>query len=38
MTPLENEWTLLTIPQAGHFVQHQAAEFVTRSIVKWLDR
>jgi epoxide hydrolase 4 len=35
---LEKEWTLFTIPQAGHFVQHQAAELVTRSIVKWLDR
>ncbi len=34
---LENDWTLFTIPQAGHFVQHQAAELVTRSIVKWLD-
>jgi pimeloyl-ACP methyl ester carboxylesterase len=35
---LENYWTLLTIHQAGHFVQHDAAELVTRTIVKWLDR
>lgn len=35
---LENEWTLLTIPQAGHFVQHDAAELVSRAIVSWLTR
>jgi pimeloyl-ACP methyl ester carboxylesterase len=35
---LENKWTLLTIPQAGHFVQHDAADLVTRTIVNWLDR
>ncbi len=35
---LENDWTLLTIPQAGHFVQHDAADLVTRTIVSWLAR
>ena len=35
---LENDWTLLTIPHAGHFVQHDAADLVTRSIVSWLTR
>jgi epoxide hydrolase 4 len=35
---LENDWTLLTIPHAGHFVQHDAADLVTRTIVNWLAR
>lgn len=35
---LENDWTLLTIPHAGHFVQHDAADFVTRTILSWLAR
>jgi pimeloyl-ACP methyl ester carboxylesterase len=35
---LENDWTLLTIPQAGHFVQHDAPELVTHTIVNWLAR
>jgi epoxide hydrolase 4 len=33
---LENSWTLLTIPQAGHFVQHDAADLVSSTIEKWL--
>lgn len=33
---LENSWTLLTIPHAGHFVQHDAADLVSRTIEKWL--
>jgi pimeloyl-ACP methyl ester carboxylesterase len=33
---LENSWTLLTIPDADHFVQHDAANLVTRTILKWL--
>jgi len=33
---LENDWNLLTIRQAGHFVQHDAAELVTNTIVNWL--
>jgi len=28
--------TLITLPNAGHFVQHDAAEFVTRKMVVWL--
>ena len=35
---LENDWTLLTIRQAGHFVQHDAADLVTRDILNWLAR
>jgi epoxide hydrolase 4 len=35
---LENDWTLVTIPHAGHFVQHDAAELVTKTIVNWLAR
>ncbi len=35
---LENDWTLLTIPHAGHFVQHDAADLVTRTILSWLNR
>ncbi len=33
---LENDWTLLTIPHAGHFVLHDAADLVTRAISSWL--
>ena len=33
---IENDWTLLTIPNAEHFVQHDAADLVTRSILIWL--
>ena len=35
---LENDWTLLTIRQAGHFVQQDAADVVTRNILNWLAR
>jgi pimeloyl-ACP methyl ester carboxylesterase len=35
---LENDWTFLTIRQAGHVVQHDAADLVTRNIVNWLAR
>jgi epoxide hydrolase 4 len=35
---LENDWTLLTIPSAGHFVQHDAADLVTQTILNWLAR
>jgi pimeloyl-ACP methyl ester carboxylesterase len=27
---------LLTIPGADHFVQHDAVDLVTRTILKWL--
>jgi epoxide hydrolase 4 len=30
---LETDWTLLTIRQAGHFVQHDAAERYTRNSI-----
>ncbi len=35
---LEKDLTLVTIPKAGHFVQQDAAEIVTRSIQMWLNR
>lgn len=35
---LENELTLVTVPQAGHFVQQDAAEKVTRTITNWLQQ
>jgi pimeloyl-ACP methyl ester carboxylesterase len=34
---LGNEWALFTIPQAGHFVQHDASNIVTRTIMNWLS-
>jgi pimeloyl-ACP methyl ester carboxylesterase len=33
---LEKGLTLVTIPEAGHFVQHDAADLVTRTIQQWL--
>ncbi len=33
---LEKGLTLVTIPEAGHFVQHDAADLVTRTIRQWL--
>ena len=33
---LENNWTLLTIPQVGHFVHHDAQDIVNRTILNWL--
>lgn len=35
---LEKDLTLVTIPEAGHFVQQDAANLVTRSMVAWLMR
>jgi pimeloyl-ACP methyl ester carboxylesterase len=35
---LDSDWTLVTVPGAGHFVQQDASELVTRSIVAWLNR
>lgn len=35
---LEKDLTLVTIPGAGHFVQHDASDMVTRSILMWLNR
>jgi pimeloyl-ACP methyl ester carboxylesterase len=33
---VENELTLITIPAAGHFVQQDAADLVTKKMVQWL--
>ena len=33
---IDNELTLVTIPQADHFVQQDAADKVTRTMVRWL--
>lgn len=33
---VDSDLTLITIPDAGHFVQHDAAEFVTKKMVGWL--
>lgn len=35
---IENDLTLVTIPGAGHFVQHDAADLVSRSMSAWLGR
>jgi pimeloyl-ACP methyl ester carboxylesterase len=35
---LESDLTLVTIPKAGHFVQQDASDLVTRSIRMWLNR
>jgi pimeloyl-ACP methyl ester carboxylesterase len=35
---IDNELTLITIPQANHFVQQDAAETVTRNMVCWLAK
>jgi pimeloyl-ACP methyl ester carboxylesterase len=33
---LEKDLTLVTIPKAGHFVHRDAAELVTKTMVRWL--
>jgi pimeloyl-ACP methyl ester carboxylesterase len=33
---VSKDLTLITIPGAGHFVQHDASDFVTRKMVGWL--
>ena len=33
---VEQDFTLVTVPTAGHFVQHDAPEVVTRTIRNWL--
>jgi len=34
---IDSDLTLVTVPGAGHFVQQDAAEFVTRTMRWWLD-
>jgi epoxide hydrolase 4 len=33
---IDNQLTLVTIPNASHFVQQDAADDVTRIMVRWL--
>ncbi|HEX2729184.1 MAG TPA: alpha/beta hydrolase, partial [Rubrobacteraceae bacterium] len=35
---VEKDLTIVTVPEAGHFVQQDAADFVTRTIESWLAR
>ena len=35
---LESDLTLITLPGAGHFVQQDAADLVTRGVRMWLNR
>jgi epoxide hydrolase 4 len=35
---LEKDLTLVTVPEAGHFVQADAPDFVTRTMKMWLSR
>ncbi len=35
---LEKDLTLVTVPGAGHFVQQDASELVTKTMVWWLSR
>jgi len=35
---VEKDLTLVTVPGAGHFVQHDAADLVTQTIKMWLAR
>ncbi|HXG46158.1 MAG TPA: alpha/beta hydrolase [Methylomirabilota bacterium] len=35
---VDKDLTLVTVPEADHWVQQDAAEFVTRTMVSWLNR
>ena len=35
---VERDFTLVTVPEADHWVQQDAADFVTRAMVSWLKR
>jgi pimeloyl-ACP methyl ester carboxylesterase len=35
---VEKDFTLVTVPNAGHFVQRDEPEFVTKTLVRWLTR
>lgn len=34
---LEKDWTLVTVPEAAHFVQQDAADVVSRTMLSWLQ-
>ncbi len=35
---VDKDLTIVTIPGAGHFVQQDAADLVTRTMIAWLHR
>jgi pimeloyl-ACP methyl ester carboxylesterase len=35
---LEKDFTLVTVPHAGHWVQYDAPDHVTKQLVAWLTR
>lgn len=35
---VEQDLTLVTVPGAGHFVQHDASDFVTQTMLAWLEQ
>jgi pimeloyl-ACP methyl ester carboxylesterase len=35
---IDAEYTLVTLPDVGHFVQRDASETVSRLMVEWLER
>lgn len=35
---VDNELTLITVPSSGHFIQQDAAETVTKNMVRWLTQ
>ena len=35
---IDNELTLVTIPNADHFVQHDAPDLVTKTMIRWLSK
>ncbi|GCE29032.1 epoxide hydrolase [Dictyobacter alpinus] len=35
---IDNTYTLVTVPNAGHFIQHDTPELVTRTIHSWLSQ